>query len=143
MGDNSLHFHLLYDPGTNHCSTLGLFLILYKGQKRTLHPFGGWWGGLSIALVIRAARGGEAARPGLSQKPHLAKASSMPRILLNSYTSLKTLSSLFFPSGSLSCSLCWDFLAKEDSSSWEVQAPAGHYGLVNCALDCAPLWASL
>ena len=71
----------------------------------------------------------------------------MPRILLNSYTSLKTLSSVFFPSGSLSCSPCWDFLAKEDSSSWEVdtwvQAPAGRYGLVNCTLDCAPLWASL
>lgn len=70
LGDISLHFHLLYDPGTNHCSTLGLsFSFCIMDRK-------GCDGLLGVRVLVycpgnqRAEGGG--ARLGLSQKPNLA-----------------------------------------------------------------------
>lgn len=34
MGDNSLHFHLLYDPRTNHCYALGVSFSSYTMGKK-------------------------------------------------------------------------------------------------------------
>lgn len=52
LGDISLHFHLLYDPGTNNCSTLGYSFSFYiMGRKGHCSLLG--IAGLSIALVTR------------------------------------------------------------------------------------------
>ena len=56
-GDIGLHFHLLCDPGTNHCSTLGLSFSFSKMGHC------GLLGGLPMALVTREQREGNKSRP--------------------------------------------------------------------------------